>query len=285
MGVVVGAPGEWCGGNDPSTLTPIVRGARGDMEIFNIHLLEFLLIAGLGLIIFGPERLPEVGRFLGKQMARFLAWQQQSPELQMINEVRSELDREIASLRDELLKTRTQLDVSGDMETLRNDLRSMVNLRDELTVQTPTPPALDQATVLPKPVHGATPSEVVPAKPVALEGTVPMNGPQPVSSSTAVLNTIDDLPSTSRPLHDAIEAEPDIDHPPPTDPILDVIQSPTSRLVPAAISDHEQILHQLQALSSELQALVDELQQRGLITATWNQRPTEVANNQESHTP
>lgn len=255
------------------------------MEIFNIHLLEFLLIAGLGLIIFGPERLPEVGRFLGKQMARFLAWQQQSPELQMINEVRSELDREIASLRDELLKTRTQLDVSEDMETLRKDLRSMVNLRDELTVQTSEPLALDQATVLPKPVNGATPVEVLPAKPVGLEGTVPMSNPQPVSSSTAVLNTIDDLPPASRPLHDTIEAEPNSDHPPPADPILDVAQSPTSRLVPAVMSDHEQILRQLQALSSELQALIDELQQRGLITATWNQRPTEVASNPERHVP
>ena len=255
------------------------------MEIFNIHLLEFLLIAGLGLIIFGPERLPEAGRFLGKQMARFLAWQQQSPELQMINEVRSELDREIAGLRDELLKTRTQLDVSKDMETLRNDLRSMVNLRDEMTVQTSAPQILDQATVLPKPVNGATPGEVLPAKSVGLEGTVPMNGPQPVSSPTAVLNTIDDLPSTRRPLHDAIEAEPNSDHAPPADPILDVAQSTASGVLPAVMRDHEQLLYRLQTLSSELQALIDELQQRGLITATWNQRSTEVASNQERHAP
>jgi len=255
------------------------------MEIFNIHLLEFLLIAGLGLIIFGPERLPEVGRFLGKQMARFLAWQQQSPELQMINEVRSELDREIASLRDELLKTRTQLDVSGDMETLRNDLRSMVNLRDELTVQTPAPPTLDQVMAQPKPLNGATPVEVVPAKPVGLEGTVPMSSPQPVSSPTAVLNTIDDPPPTRRPLHDAIEADPELDHAPHTEPILDVAQSTTSLLEPAVMSDHEQLLRQLQTLSSELQALIDELQQRGLITATWNQHSTEVANHQERHVP
>ena len=260
------------------------------MEIFNIHLLEFLLIAGLGLIIFGPERLPEAGRFLGKQMARFLAWQQQSPELQMISEVRSELDREIASLRDELLKTRTQLDVSQDMETLRKDLRSMVNLREELTVQTPELPALDQATLLPKSANGAAAEEIVPAKPVGLGGTVPMSSPQPVSSSTAVLNTIDDPPPARRPLHDAIEAEPELDYPTPADLIPDVAQpgadpSGASELLPAAVADNEQLLRQLQAMRSELQALIDELQQRGLITATWNQRPTEVAGNQERHTP
>lgn len=28
------------------------------MEIFNIHIFEFLLIAALALVIFGPERLP-----------------------------------------------------------------------------------------------------------------------------------------------------------------------------------------------------------------------------------
>ena len=117
-----------------------------------------------------------------------------------------------------------------------------------------------------------------------------MSSPQPVSSSTAVLNTIDDPPPARRPLHDAIEAEPDTAHPPSADPILDGVQpgaspSGANGQVAAAVTDHEQILHRLQVMSSELQALIDELQQRGLITATWTQRPTEVASNQERHTP
>lgn len=103
------------------------------MEIFNIHLFELVLIASLALVVFGPERLPEVGRFAGKQLARFLAWQQQSPELKMINDVRAEFEQEIASLRDELVRTRNQLDVSQEvnLNSIREELRPMLNLRDQ----------------------------------------------------------------------------------------------------------------------------------------------------------
>lgn len=103
------------------------------MEIFNIHIFEFLLIAGLALVVFGPERLPEVGRFAGKQVARFLAWQQQSPELKMINDVRSEFEQEIASLRDELVRTRKQLDISQEvnLNSIRDELRPMLSLREQ----------------------------------------------------------------------------------------------------------------------------------------------------------
>ncbi|PDW04305.1 twin-arginine translocase TatA/TatE family subunit [Candidatus Viridilinea mediisalina] len=149
------------------------------MEIFNIHLFEFLLIAGLALIIFGPERLPEVGRFLGKQLARFLAWQQQSPEIQVINEVRAELDREIASLRDELVRTRTQLDVSQDVETLRKDLRAMVRLRDDdLTVKLAgngTQAAETSATV---PVATAAP--IAPPDSLKAPASKVQRGPKPL---------------------------------------------------------------------------------------------------------
>ncbi|HMQ33129.1 MAG TPA: twin-arginine translocase TatA/TatE family subunit, partial [Chloroflexaceae bacterium] len=104
------------------------------MEIFNIHLFEFLLIAALALIVFGPERLPEVGRFVGKQVARFLAWQQQSPELKMLNDVRAEFEQEIASLRDELVRTRKQLDLSQEvnLNQIRDELRPMLNLREQV---------------------------------------------------------------------------------------------------------------------------------------------------------
>jgi sec-independent protein translocase protein TatB len=110
------------------------------MEIFNVHLFEFLLIAGLALVVFGPERLPEIGRTIGQQVARFLAWQQQSPELQMLNEVRGEFEREIASLRDELVRTRSQLDIRSDVDAIREELRPMLDLKSSLKRETPRPP-------------------------------------------------------------------------------------------------------------------------------------------------
>lgn len=138
------------------------------MEIFNIHLFEFLLIAGLALVVFGPERLPEVGRFAGKQVARFLAWQQQSPELKMINDVRSEFEQEIASLRDELVRTRRQLDLSqdGTLNSIREDLRPMLNLRDELksplsatAPATPAPASAARPKTWDPPADGDAPVE------------------------------------------------------------------------------------------------------------------------------
>jgi sec-independent protein translocase protein TatB len=93
------------------------------MEIFNVHIFEFLLIAGLALVVFGPEKLPDVGRFIGRQLAKFLAWQQQSPEMRMLTEVRSDFEKEIASLRDELVRTRAQLDVQQDLKAVKADVQ------------------------------------------------------------------------------------------------------------------------------------------------------------------
>jgi len=112
------------------------------MEIFNIHIFEFILIAGLALVVFGPERLPEVGRFVGKQVARFLAWQQQSPELKMINDVRGEFEREIATLRDELVRTRNQLDVSKNIGEVQSELKSALDLRGDVKAALAAEPSI-----------------------------------------------------------------------------------------------------------------------------------------------
>ncbi|MEI7773025.1 MAG: twin-arginine translocase TatA/TatE family subunit, partial [Chloroflexales bacterium] len=106
------------------------------MEIFNVSIPELMLIAGLALVVFGPERLPEVGRFAGKQLAKLLAWQQNSPELQMLNEVRGEFEAEIASLRDELVRTRKQFDITKDFTAIRDELRPMLDLRGSASAAT-----------------------------------------------------------------------------------------------------------------------------------------------------
>lgn len=154
------------------------------MEIFNIHIFEFLLIAGLALIVFGPERLPEVGRFIGQQLARFLAWQQNSPELQLLNEVRSDFEREIAELRDELVRTRQQLDISPQVTSIKDELRPMLDLKGNLTL----PPA-DSA-------NGATPANLTPDPSIA--------APDPAAAPTTT--TPDTLDSLAPDTADALEA-------------------------------------------------------------------------------
>jgi sec-independent protein translocase protein TatB len=170
------------------------------MEIFNIHIFEFLLIAGLALVVFGPERLPEVGRFVGKQVARFLAWQQQSPELQMLNDIRGEFEREIASLRDELTRTRKELDMQQEMTALRDELKPMLDLRNDIN-----PPA-GAATPA-----SATADAAAPPAPAADAITPSIAPPQPADAIAQAAPEIrpagQSVPSAARP-NRIVAAEP-----------------------------------------------------------------------------
>lgn len=76
------------------------------MNFFGVGVFEILLVLIIGLVILGPERLRDLGRQTGRLMARWLAWQQQSPELQMMQQVRREFEEEIVSLRDELVRAK-----------------------------------------------------------------------------------------------------------------------------------------------------------------------------------
>jgi sec-independent protein translocase protein TatB len=287
------------------------------MEIFNIHIFEFLLIAALALVVFGPERLPEVGRFIGKQVARFLAWQQQSPELRLINDVRSEFEREIASLRDELLRARNQLDVSRDVEKLRSELRPMLNLQLDADLQpqqgSPATPGNPGKTSAASPGPGATSASVATpengeaaAPPAAPDGPAtladadklvaeppppPTLTPQPAAQAvpataspnripgtepTGVLQPVDErahyLAERRSRLHDLS----DYDDPPA---LNGTPAAPQSEAPPATLSadEREELLRQIQTLSSELRALVGELRERGLIGVDWtpNREPSQ----------
>lgn len=278
------------------------------MEIFNIHIFEFLLIAGLALVVFGPERLPEVGRFVGKQVARFLAWQQQSPELKMITDVRSEFEREIASLRDELVRTRNQLDITQDAElkSLRDELRPMLNLRDAQAQKpgsagplaqaetsaaklprTWDPPAEDELPLedaLEDTPEGAetaladateegaeTVAELIEATPAGPPGTVPAAARPNRLAATAPTNVLDKpderlayLSARRGTLHDA----PPPDDGPPATPALNGLAWPPDE---AALSpdDAHLLMRRLETLSADVQALISDLQARGLIGHDW----------------
>ncbi|MFV9504429.1 MAG: Sec-independent protein translocase subunit TatA/TatB [Oscillochloridaceae bacterium umkhey_bin13] len=269
------------------------------MEIFNIHLFEFLLIAGLALIVFGPERLPEFGRLIGKQVAKFLAWQQQSPELRLINEVRTDIEQEIASLRDELVRTRKQLDLSTEVSQIREEIRPLISLR-EPTVPVPaavvTPeltPALNEAVVneaqaslneavvneaqaslneavvheaqtLLQPDAGAAAAAALTPSP-GPSGTVPAQRPERPVASTAsgVLNTIDDTDAyliERRALGNGVP----LDQPPIPAP-APALNGHPSPPIPLSAQERDELVRQVQTLSADLQNLIVTLQQRGII--------------------
>ncbi|NCC33285.1 MAG: hypothetical protein EOM24_14900 [Chloroflexia bacterium] len=274
------------------------------MEFFNIHLTELLIIAGLALVIFGPERLPELGRLAGKQVARFLAWQQQSPELQMINEVRAEFEQEIASLRDELVRTRKQLDISPDLTSIREELRPMLRLTESST--TPAEAAHLMAgdpaqTILP-PREADAVAEIGPEV-ANLTEAVPSNGlvaPDELAEATQIVSeqravppplvptpATGSVPAPPRPARMAATqptgvlnsvqdwapvpaTEGTIDEPQPSDSHE---VSPQPELQPATITlsvaEHAQLVGQLEAVTIALHQLIAELHERGLLSEAW----------------
>lgn len=58
-------------GNDDNVLPQIVSAGGKDVNIFGIGLPEMALIFVLALLVFGPKKLPEVGRSLGKAIRGF----------------------------------------------------------------------------------------------------------------------------------------------------------------------------------------------------------------------
>ncbi len=93
------------------------------MNILGVGPSEFFFILLLGLIVVGPERLVEFARFLGRSVARLMAWQQQSPEAQLVQHIRQEIEDEIKGLRNELISTRQQF--HSNVQSLKQSMPSL----------------------------------------------------------------------------------------------------------------------------------------------------------------
>ena len=66
------------------------------MNVFGIGLPEMAVIAAVGLLVFGPKRLPELGRTLGKTLKGF-----QSASKEFENEFRKAVDTVEAEVKPE----------------------------------------------------------------------------------------------------------------------------------------------------------------------------------------
>lgn len=77
------------------------------MGFFDVGFLELLVILIVALLVFGPNKLPELGRNLGKAVSKF-----SSALRQTTSEVRQEgqdITTEVNQVRDELQRTRREL--------------------------------------------------------------------------------------------------------------------------------------------------------------------------------
>jgi sec-independent protein translocase protein TatB len=82
--------------------------------MFNIGFSEALIIFFVALVVLGPERLPEVGRFLGKLSLEFKkAIDELKKELEM-----EELEKEVEEAKEEVKKV-----VDSEIEPLKDPLK------------------------------------------------------------------------------------------------------------------------------------------------------------------
>jgi sec-independent protein translocase protein TatB len=82
--------------------------------MFNIGFSEALIIFFVALVVLGPERLPEVGRFLGKLSLEF---KKAIDELKKELEI-EELEKEVEETKEEVKKV-----VDSEIEPLKDPLK------------------------------------------------------------------------------------------------------------------------------------------------------------------
>lgn len=151
--------------------------------ILGVGPLEVLFILILILLVFGPERLPEFTRGLGKALRRlretYVAFTQEfKGELQPIAQDLDEVTREI---RREVQAIREAADIRAILQPYADDINKAVSLNP-----TPSAPALPPASSLngaAAPANAAASSLATPRVAEAAQSNAALNGPAATAPS------------------------------------------------------------------------------------------------------
>ncbi len=152
------------------------------MNLFNIGPGEFFLILIIALLVFGPQRLPEVGRKLGKALRDLKSFVSNiDPELiAEFREITADLDTvraEVASLRDDMVGIQRDITeaTQGAVGDIHEALKEMQESSDPAVLLDPN-----------SPLPGASPASREAAAPVATpapQGSSPLPAAAPASAS------------------------------------------------------------------------------------------------------
>lgn len=104
------------------------------MNVFGIGLPEMALIMIIALLVFGPKKLPEIGRSLGKALRGF---QEASKEFE--SEFKKEADRLSETLNDEPMEARLETPEVEEMPKLTQAQPMGVPLESPLTAGETSP--------------------------------------------------------------------------------------------------------------------------------------------------
>jgi len=127
------------------------------LNFLGIGLAELVFILIIALIVFGPKRLPEIGRTLGKAMQEF-----RSVSEELTSQLREELEtvsEEMEAVSADVKSTLTAAsenvravseDVKGTLQTASKEVRSASEeARSELAEVNPSQSAIEDVTVAP----------------------------------------------------------------------------------------------------------------------------------------
>jgi sec-independent protein translocase protein TatA len=95
------------------------------MNIFGIGLPEMILIMLVALLIFGPKKLPEIGRSMGKAIKGF-----QDASREFESEFKREADRETARLEEPTPTTPTAVQPTTEPIVVPSEVKEVVTTAD-----------------------------------------------------------------------------------------------------------------------------------------------------------
>lgn len=252
------------------------------MEFFGVGPAELLFLLVLGLIVVGPERLPDMARSAGRLVAWLMAWQQRSPEFQTIQQIRHDMQQEIVDLRDELMRTQKQLansvqPLQETVPSLSKDLEKAAEAASR--PRSPSPPAAPSSvrgspvptTGLSKRPQGTQESQESQGSPegkgtAGVQGAAGSAGPEgakEVKPDRSLQNGHTEASPTLLSRESPLAERADAEHE----------HNPLTEKKNQQEQQQDALLSEVQALRAEMQALKEHLCERGYLAADWPEPP------------